>query len=1485
MDVKKFAAVVAAMTMAGVISLSQAPVNTPDGLLTVSAATYLKLESSGDDVKQLQQNLITLNYMQSGSDTGTFDATTDGAVKNLQTEYNLKVDGIVGPATLGLIQGLVNGTAQIVKVDEVKVNVRTKAGTDGDIITTVAKDQKLKYDAVETVGDVKWYKVSVGETEGYICGTYVSVVTLTPTNGTATTTTNAAVVTTNANATGGTLKVTGTILNVRSSTSTSSKKLTTVEKGQTYSYSNVKTVDGINWYYIKVNSTTSGWVMGTFVSVGEATETSGSLKVTGNILNVRSDASISAQKITELKNGDTYTYTDVKNVAGINWYYIKVNASTNGWVMGSYVSLVQPGTASAPESGSLKVTGTILNVRASASTSAKKLTTLKQGKTCTYSNTKTVDGIKWYYIRVNSSISGWVMGTYVYATPNTTATATEITPSAADGTATGGTLKIQGTLVNVRSGAGTENDKITQVKQGQNYTYTEVKDGWYYIKLSSSKSGWVMGDYVEATPYAAVSTTVTTTTAGTATTTTAGAESGTLTVTGTVVNVRSGAGTENAKITEVKQGESYTYTDKKDGWYYIQISESQSGWIMGDFVSATANPTTTSTESATVTSAADESGTLVITGTTVNVRAGIGTDSAKITEVKQGESYTYTSARNGWYYIQLNATQGGWVLGDFVQATPNSTTAPVTTTTAPPPESGSLKVTGTVVNVRSGAGTDNAKITEVKQGSVYTYTNKQDNWYYIQISETQSGWITGEFVQATPNTTTTATTTAPSASNDGSTVSVTGSTGSTGSTDANASTQTTGSATTTTTTTAVNNTGSLTITGAAVVNVRAGAGTGFKKVAEVKKGNSYTYTNVENDWYYIQYSASQSGWISGSYAVVTPNTGTTRATAAYTAVGSLTVTGTKINIRSMPDSESTKIAEAKKGETFQYLYQIDEWYCVQLSSSQTGWLLASYVEAKPYPTTITTTLDPTDPTNANQSSLLAAYGEKSGTFELTVKSVNVRTGPDKSYEKITEIPDGEKYEYIDIKDNWYCIPIGETKGWVSGDYVAATPNPTAAPTTTTTVTTTTTTEASTTTTESSTATSADDSTTVAGESTTVSTEPTTVDTTTAETTEATEEPTTTTSAATVGRQVTVGTVKVSGNLNVRSGAGTNYAKLGTLKNGATVVIATKGSKWHKIEYGTSYGYVNADYVTDIKTTYENMILKYNGSYNYVNKGGTLDLGLSVSGTSISYSSSDNVRCPISNKGVITGKTEGLYTITAKSGAAIATTCVVVLKEPNTDVQEMRISAQGTQFIADWEGGGTILPTIGETVFYPYQDVSGYWTIGYGHAKTTTASKSWSEERAIAEFNKDIEAMIGADYMLTDEKPYLTADGATALLNADLNDGAYVKAVSDWAVRNGVKLTQTQFDALVSFCYNLGPSLWQNDNTKFYLKSAIISHRSGSKANADQVIEGFCRYMKSAGKNYKGLWYRRRNEAELFLEGDYALDRENKFTLPSGITWS
>ena len=56
-----------------------------------------------------------------------------------------------------------------------------------------------------------------------------------------------------------------------------------------------------------------------------------------------------------------------------------------------------------------------------------------------------------------------------------------------------------------------------------------------------------------------------------------------------------------------------------------------------------------------------------------------------------------------------------------------------------------------------------------------------------------------------------------------------------------------------------------------------------------------------------------------------------------------------------------------------------------------------------------------------------------------------------------------------------------------------------------------------------------------------------------------------------------GTVTCS-SLNVRSGAGTSYRKIGSLSYNQKVTIVSTVNGWYKIKYGSGYGYVSADYI-------------------------------------------------------------------------------------------------------------------------------------------------------------------------------------------------------------------------------------------------------------------------------------------------------------------
>lgn len=56
---------------------------------------------------------------------------------------------------------------------------------------------------------------------------------------------------------------------------------------------------------------------------------------------------------------------------------------------------------------------------------------------------------------------------------------------------------------------------------------------------------------------------------------------------------------------------------------------------------------------------------------------------------------------------------------------------------------------------------------------------------------------------------------------------------------------------------------------------------------------------------------------------------------------------------------------------------------------------------------------------------------------------------------------------------------------------------------------------------------------------------------------------------------------MTGTLNVRSGPGTSYSRIGTLRMGATVTILDTADGWYKVSAGSVTGYVSADYVTPL----------------------------------------------------------------------------------------------------------------------------------------------------------------------------------------------------------------------------------------------------------------------------------------------------------------
>jgi lysozyme len=120
---------------------------------------------------------------------------------------------------------------------------------------------------------------------------------------------------------------------------------------------------------------------------------------------------------------------------------------------------------------------------------------------------------------------------------------------------------------------------------------------------------------------------------------------------------------------------------------------------------------------------------------------------------------------------------------------------------------------------------------------------------------------------------------------------------------------------------------------------------------------------------------------------------------------------------------------------------------------------------------------------------------------------------------------------------------------------------------------------------------------------------------------------------------------------------------------------------------------------------------------------------------------------------------------------------------------------------------------------PYKDVAGFWTGGYGHKL-----EAW------------------------EHKETRTEEEWTRILAQDV-------ATAETAVNNLVKvpLEQYQFDALVSFVYNVGVGAFRRSTMLKLLNQGNYSAAAGE----------FSKWVKAGGKTVQGLVNRRTAEANLF----------------------
>ncbi|UOY91613.1 SH3 domain-containing protein [Ectobacillus sp. JY-23] len=478
-----------------------------------------------------------------------------------------------------------------------------------------------------------------------------------------------------------TATVTADKLNIRASASTSSKLLGKLNKGQTVS---VLAKQGA-WTKISFNGTDAfvsteflRFVTNPAPAPTPAPSAPESATVTADKLNVRSSASTSAKVLGKLNKGQTVSVLAKQGA----WTKISFNG-TDAFVSTEFLRFVTnpaptPTPApSAPESAT--VTADKLNVRSSASTSAKVLGKLNKGQTVSVLAKQGA----WTKISFNGT-DAFVSTEFLRFVTNPAPAPTPEPPKTESATVTA-------TLLHVYATASSQAEIVDKMKKGSKVDVIGQEKTWTKIWLNG-REAFVLTKYLQFkdTPLK---------------------ETIKKQITVPQTTVYDKAAYTGKSLGVVKQNSEVQVLSEAKGWLTILFNDKEA------FIPALAVQPLQEEETS-------------VTTATLNVRSTPSTSGAIVGKLNQGQSVIIVSKENGWGKIAFNGKYAYISLG-YVKTDKGTASYSIVTGSYSMLQANQQEAAKAFASLKSdGYVTRNGKIIDMKQG--FVRTNKVTNIYDLQ---------------------------------------------------------------------------------------------------------------------------------------------------------------------------------------------------------------------------------------------------------------------------------------------------------------------------------------------------------------------------------------------------------------------------------------------------------------------------------------------------------------------------------------------------------------------------------------------------------------------------------------------------------------------------------------------------------------------------------------------------------------------------------
>ena len=1119
--------------------------------------------------------------------------------------------------------------------------------------------------------------------------------------------------------------------------------------------------------------------------------------MTGDYVNLRSGAGTNYSIIGSLSSGELVTVLDDSNP---DWVKVQTSNGAIGYCSKEFVKTLSSADESEELIGTL--TGDYVNLRAGAGTGHAVIGMLYLNDEVTVLDDSDAN---WAKIRTKDGQEGYCSKEYLHITKKgETAQETAVTTDA----------------LNLRSGAGTDYHVKTVLSKGTTVTILDNSDvNWAKVRTADGTEGYCSKAYLDIAGSSAQEPSSPTQqpeqNESTSNTTELQAV-----LTGSDVNLRSGAGTGYSVIGSLYLGQRVTVINNSDAnWAKIRTESGQEGYCTKEFLQISDGSGSNAGEEVSIGKA--------ITTDYLNLRSGAGLNHNVLTVLAKGAVVDVIDNSDGtWVKVKTNDGTVGYCSKDYLQMEVAPTTVSLSETERTVTAGESFEFTATISDESlPTAVSTNAGAVQV------TYLRQEGNTHIYQIQALQAG---NAEIRISAN-------------------------------GACASLQVTVDAAQQETQ------GQQATVNADYLNIRSGKGTDTSIIGGLTQGSVVTILdNSDANWVKIRTAGGIEGYVAREYltGAETPSEPTTPETPSETTTA--TVNADVLNVRSGKGTDTSIIGTLQNGEIVTVLDNSDAgWVKIRTASGLEGYVAREYLTGTETPSEPTTPETPSETTTAT----------------VNADVLNVRSGKGTDTSIIGTLQNGEIVTVLDNSDaGWVKIRTASgLEGYVAREYLTGTETP-SEPTTpeTPSETTTATVNADVLNVRSGKGTDTSIVGTIRnGETVTV-----------LDNSDATWVKIKTSSGLegyvhrdylnfgsnAGGGSSTVKYAQVTADvLNVRSGMGTEYSKIGSVSYGEIVeVLDDSNAGWAKIKTSSGLeGYVSKDYLGEV-------------GENNVSNSVTIPAGKTYYAASSSgywYSSNNSVAT--ASNGYITAVAPGTCTITGSNGitysitvtegeavrtayaspniAAVGETVeMVAVTDTTRDSVQFRIrQSDGTtktvnayDYTTEYCNGTTTRVWKASTTFSSagthqievystkngVMSSTGYTTDAYT-VWSTGANESSNETRRISD--EMINLIASWEGYSSTVYPDNLAGGiptigygqtfgtgvqfynnmskteAWSLLVKSINAGSYTSEVNRFLQNNGIKATQSQFDALVSFSYNIGSGYW-NGTSQMDLREIMLN---------------------------------------------------------------